>query len=276
MPFVRSSGAEIYYEVRGTSGPPLVLVRGFASSIRTWNGVDVDLAADHRTIVLDNRGSGRSAAPAGAYRVAQMARDVVAVMSHAGLDDAHVVGTSLGGMIAQELALRYPGRVRSLVLAATAPGSNRGAPITKAGMMPLAAAAVLPGRWRAQLTARVTLSPSSRAKCGMAVQPEKSARSRAGGSVAGLVGQAYAIFLHDAVNRLGRVAAPTLIIHGDSDALIEPQHARYLAELIPNARLESWSGAGHDLATEDPQRLADSVRRHIQSIVLYSPLTIAC
>ena len=78
MPFARSRQATIYYEIRGTGGPPLVLVRGFASSIRTWNGVDYDLARDHLTVVLDNRGTGRSAAPAGTYRVAQMAQDGLA------------------------------------------------------------------------------------------------------------------------------------------------------------------------------------------------------
>lgn len=273
MPFARSQGADIYYELRGTCGPPLVLLRGFASSIHTWNGVDFDLGKDHRTIVLDNRGVGRSAAPTGRYRVHQLARDVVAVMIDAGFNGAHVLGTSLGGMIAQELAIHYPDRVRSLVLAATAPGSKGGAPITTTGIITLAAATVLPGRLRAQLTARVTLSPASRSRPEFSSAPVEPSRRR-GGSINGLVGQAYAIFQHNAAERLGRVTAPTLIIHGDSDALIDPRHAKCLAELIPHSCLESWVGVGHDLATEDPSRLAESVRQHIRRLPV-DPVTLA-
>src|SRR5438094_194527 len=106
MPYVRSNGANIYFETRGSTGPPLILIRGFASTSRSWNGVDHNLAKDHRTVVLDNRGVGRSSTPSGTYSTARMADDVAAVMSAAGIESAHVLGTSLGGMIAQELALR--------------------------------------------------------------------------------------------------------------------------------------------------------------------------
>jgi pimeloyl-ACP methyl ester carboxylesterase len=264
MPFVRSRGATIYYEVRGSIGPPLVLLRGYASSIRTWNGVDYDLAKDHITLVMDNRGTGQSSAPAGTYRVNQMARDVVAVMQHAGFESAHVLGTSLGGMIAQELALCFSRRVRSLVLVATAPGSNRGSPITGRGMLLLGTAAVMPGRLRAQLAAKATLSPANRHKFGGATRSAASCGNRQHGSLTGLIGQAYAIFRHRAAHRLSQLSVPTLIVHGAWDELIHPQNGRDMADLIPNARLESWLEAGHDLATEDPQRLANTVRRHIQ------------
>jgi 3-oxoadipate enol-lactonase len=263
MPFVPSRRAVIYYEFRGASGPPLVLLRGYSSSIRTWNGVDHDLGSDHHTLVLDNRGTGRSTSPSGTYRVAEMARDVVAVMRHVGFDTAHIVGTSLGGMIAQELALRFPERVRSLVLAATAPGSKGTSPITTRGMMTLAAAAMMPSPIRSQLTARATLSPPNRHKLDAPAEPGP-ARRRSNGSLAGLIGQAFAIFQHQAADRLGTVRAPTLIIHGTSDVLIDPSHAQHLVRLIPNARLETWAGAGHDLATEDAKRLAESVRRHVR------------
>jgi pimeloyl-ACP methyl ester carboxylesterase len=228
--------------------------------------VDHDLAADHLTIVLDNRGVGRSAGPAGTYTVAHMAADVVAVMGHAGLDSAHVLGTSLGGMIAQELVLRYPRRVRSLVLAATAAGSAHGTPITPRGMATLAAAALVPAPLRTHLTALATLAPAHRHKR-LATPPTAMVKRRAtSASLTGMIGQAFAIFGHRAADRLAQIAVPTLVIHGECDALIDPSHARSLADLIPTARLESWPDTGHDLATEDPRRLADSVRRHVQTV----------
>lgn len=261
---IRTSGAMIYYEIRGSVGPPVVLIRGYGSSMHTWNGVDHDLARDHCTVVLDNRGSGQSSAPTGRYQVAEMARDVVAVMRHAGLNTAHVLGTSLGGMIAQELAIRFPNRVKSLVLVATTPGSHDGMPITTRGMLLLAAAALMPPHWRARLAARATLSPPNRHKIGSECRTVALRRKRQTGSLAGLIGQASAIFGHRAANRLAQISVPTLVVHGTADELIDPRNGGCLANLIPGARLEPWSGAGHDLATEDPCRLADCVRRHIR------------
>jgi pimeloyl-ACP methyl ester carboxylesterase len=191
-----------------------------------------------------------------------MAEDVIAVMGHIGIPAAHVLGTSLGGMIAQELVLRFPRRVCSLVLAATSGGSVRRPPITARGTLTLAAAALLPARLRARLIARATLSLATRRKIAVSKACPAGWRMHTG-TLAGLVGQAFALLAHRADSRLGQVAVPTLIIHGTSDELIDWCNALRLAELIPHARLETWQGAGHDLATEDPQRLAESVRRHV-------------
>ena len=267
MPHVESNAAKIYYEVRGTGGPPLVLLRGFASPIETWNGVDHELAADHVTVVLDNRGTGRSTAPRGSYRVASMADDVAAVLHHAGLDSSHVVGTSLGGMIAQELAIRHPQRVRSLVLVATTPGKRGGFPLRARGVASLVLGTFMPRPIRMRLVRYATLSPDGR-RARQAVddvRPGAPAPPRT--LFRGLIGQASAIFAHDMTDRLDRIAVPTLVIHGGADNLIDYDHARQLASLIPAARFEFWEQAGHDLATEAPQRLAESVRRHVQAVI---------
>lgn len=267
MPHVRSRTACIYYEILGRGGPPLVMIRGFASSIRSWNGVDHDLAADHVTVVLDNRGIGRSSAPSGTYNVQVMANDVVAVLNDAGLESAHVLGTSLGGMIAQELALRYPARVRSLTLAATTPGKKRGMTLRPKGMLAIAVASLMPPPLRARLAALATLSTDARRTRPTLVDYRTRVLRRNPTSLRGLIGQAFAIFGHRATDRLSRISVPTLVIHGDADKLIDHQNAEQLAELIPLARLESWRGVGHDLATEAPSRLAASVRRHVQDVI---------
>jgi pimeloyl-ACP methyl ester carboxylesterase len=267
MPYVRSGGARIYYEVGGRAGPPLVMIRGFASSIRSWNGVDHDLASDHLTVVFDNRGIGRSSSPSGTYSVAGMADDVIAVLDDAGLDSAHVMGTSLGGMIAQELALRCPQRVRSLTLAATTPGKKRGMALRPKSVLAIAAGVLLPAPLRSRLTALATLSADARRSHPALVEYRTGVLRKNPTPLAGLVGQAFAIFGHRAVDRLAAISIPTLVIHGDADNLIDHQNAERLAELIPRARLESWRGVGHDLATEAPSRLAESVRRHVQDVV---------
>jgi pimeloyl-ACP methyl ester carboxylesterase len=267
MPHVRSRGASVYYEIRGRAGPPIVMVRGFASSIRSWNGVDHDLAADHVTVALDNRGIGRSSSPSGTYSVAVMAEDVLAVLNDAGVDSAHVMGTSLGGMIAQELALRHPRRVRSLTLAATTAGKKRGMTLRPKSVLVIAAASLMPAPLRSRLTALATLSAAARRTRPALVDYRTGVLRRNPTPLCGLIGQAFAIFGHRAGERLARINVPTLVIHGDADNLIDHQHAEHLAELIPTAQLESWRGVGHDLATEAPARLADSVRRHVQDVI---------
>ncbi len=264
MPYAESNGTKIYFEVRGTSGPPLVMIRGFASPIWTWNGVDHDLASDHVTVVLDNRGVGRSSVPRGTYNAACMADDVATVLNHAELDSAHVLGTSLGGMIAQELALRHPRRVRSLVLVGTTPGNTGGFPLRPQGVLALAAASVAPAQIRSRLVAYATLSPAARIAKSKADDSSADTPPRTRTALAGLVGQAFAIFGHKAGERLASIRVPTLVVHGEFDNLIDQKYARQLAQIIPAAQLETWSEAGHDLATESPQRLADTVRRHVR------------
>jgi pimeloyl-ACP methyl ester carboxylesterase len=275
MPIANSNGATIYYEVRGASGPPLVMVRGFASPIGTWNGVDHDLAADHTVVVLDNRGVGRSGCPRGPYSAAVMAEDVAAVMSDAGFQSAHVFGTSLGGMIAQELAIQFPDRVRSLALGATTAGRGHGRALRPSAVTALVLAAIMPRPIKARLAAWATLSPTARAaraqarrapaSCDRASASRREAPAPSPLPLRGLIGQAFAVFGHRAGTRLATIVAPTLILHGEADKLVDPRHAEQLARLIPSSRLHLLAGVGHDLATEAPDHLADMVRCHVRA-----------
>ena len=263
MPFVRSNNARIYYEVRGTDGPPLVLIRGFGNTLCSWNGLDADLAGDHCVVLMDNRGVGRSSSPGGTYTVSTMADDVAAVIDAVGLGPAHVFGTSLGGMIAQELAIRHPERVRSLVLAASTPGREFGVPIRRRGLMTLALSTVLPPRMRASVAGLATLSSKIRRERRKQVMSRAAAISASPTPLRGLIGQAGAVLRHRAGTRLRSVSIPTLVVHGKADKLIDCKNADILVDLIPRARLELWSGHGHDLTTEDPRRLAQAVRGHV-------------
>src|SRR5580704_4755103 len=121
MPYVSSGGSNIYWEESG-AGEPLLLIMGLGYSLEMWHRSRPALSAVYRTIVFDNRGVGRSDVPPGPYSIAQMASDAAAVLDAAGIESAHVFGMSMGGMIAQEFALQYPKRVRSLILGCTAAG----------------------------------------------------------------------------------------------------------------------------------------------------------
>ena len=121
MPFASNNGTKIYWDEQG-AGPPILLIMGLGYPSLMWYRTRPVLANSYRTIALDNRGVGHSDVPRGPYSMAVMADDAAAVLDAAGVSRAHVYGVSMGGMIAQELALRYPLRVQSLVLGGTAAG----------------------------------------------------------------------------------------------------------------------------------------------------------
>ena len=126
MTYVRASdGVRLHYSVTGRpGGAPVVMIQGLGADKHLWDLQRLALAPRYRTIALDNRGAGRSDKPFGTYSITQMADDVITVMDHAGVADAHVVGASMGGVIAQVLAVLHPERVRSLTLACTACRQN--------------------------------------------------------------------------------------------------------------------------------------------------------
>jgi len=135
--FADSAGVRIAYELRGT-GAPLVLIHGLAYDRYGWGRLPELLAERFRVLLLDNRGVGESDAPEGPYAVSQLAADVVAVLDDAGLERTNVLGVSLGGYIAQEVALSYPRRVERLVLCSTSPGGPNAYPMPEAGLQAFA------------------------------------------------------------------------------------------------------------------------------------------
>src|SRR5271163_748926 len=127
MPFTENQAAKIYWDEQG-SGEPSLLIMGLSYPSYMWHRTRPLLAKSYRTIAFDNRGIGQSDVPAGVYPIALMASDAAAVLDAAGLERAHIFGTSMGGMIAQEFALQYPERVRSVILGCTSPGGPNAAP----------------------------------------------------------------------------------------------------------------------------------------------------
>ena len=255
-----NAGVELAYEVRG-DGPPLLLVQGLGYGGSGWGGAHELLAESFGVVSFDNRGFGRSDSPPGPYSVADLAADTAAVLDAAGLDRAHVLGVSLGGMVAQELALTRPERIDRLVLVSTTPGGAGSFPMPQRTMLLLATAATLAPSIALERFVDNALGESPAAGLAERIVAYRTANPP---DPAGWASQAAAGAAFDALDRIGGIAASTLVLHGTADAVVDPRNGELLAGTIPGARLELFAGDGHLLSWEQPERFARLVTEFLQ------------
>ncbi|MCP9485362.1 MAG: alpha/beta hydrolase [Gaiellaceae bacterium MAG52_C11] len=235
---------KISWERRG-EGPSLLLIQGLGYARWGWEPVVPGLSRSFDVLTFDNRGIGGSDAPPGPYAAAELAADAARVLDEAGVERAHVAGTSLGGMIAQELALTSPERVEKLVLACTTPGGSRAFP------MPQRTVDLILARASLREYVENALEPADRPDL---VERILAHRERTAQGFEAWSAQAAAGAGFDAADRLGGLVAPTLVQHGDGDVVVDPRNAELLAELIPDARLEVYEGGGHLFFWQEPER----------------------
>lgn len=267
MPYATLDGIRVHYEVEG-SGEPLLLVSGLSAPGANWLFQVRELSAHYRVITFDNRGVGESDLPEGpAYPIARMADDAAALLRHLGIARTHVVGASMGGTIAMELALRHPRRVRSLGLACTwARGDGRFIHTIRSWMA-LAPRVSLEERLRHVIfpwvytpafladPARVEEALRRALAYPFPTRPEAIERQ----------GQGLIAWNGSRVKALGRIKAPTLILVGRDDILTPPVFSRALAELIPGARYRAIRG-GHAFFVEEAARFNAAVRGFLDSV----------
>jgi len=249
---------------RHGSGPPLLLIHGLGYARWGWEPVLPGLAERFDIVLFDNRGIGESDAPPGPYSVVEMAADAVQVLDEAGIERAHVVGTSLGGMIAQELALTHAERVDRLVLACTTPGGPKAHPMPQVTVALMAEAATLEPAVALRRFIENALAPASVAAHPELVDRIMAHRLATAQQPAAWAAQASAGATFDAYDRLGALAAPTLVQHGGEDVVVDPQNADLLVELLPDARIERFSGTGHLFFWEEPERFVASVSAFLE------------
>jgi 3-oxoadipate enol-lactonase len=249
---------------RHGSGPPLLLIHGLGYARWGWEPVLPGLAERFDIVLFDNRGIGESDAPPGPYSVVEMAADAVQVLDEAGIERAHVVGTSLGGMIAQELALTHAERVDRLVLACTTPGGPKAHPMPQVTVALMAEAATLEPAVALRRFVENALAPASVAAHPELVDRIMAHRLATAQQPAAWAAQASAGATFDAYDRLGALAAPTLVQHGGEDVVVDPQNADLLVELLPDARIERFPGTGHLFFWEEPERFVASVSAFLE------------
>ena len=267
MPYARAKdGTRLRYDVAGggLDAPAVLLVMGLVFGGEAWGETRDLLAGEgYRTVTLDNRGSRGSSPASLRFSTSVMAEDALAVMRAAFVKRAHVVGVSLGGMIAQELVLRHPRRVGALVLQSTTGGIPRVDFV--APLLPLRSAAIarahasdLPPERRERIALRVLTTRRFARKADLA-EPRVRALLDAveeGISAEGYLGQVCAAWTHRTWRRLRRVTAPTLVQHGTRDGIVRAAAGRAIARRIPGATLELFPRAGHALAVQCPGSIA--------------------
>jgi pimeloyl-ACP methyl ester carboxylesterase len=215
-----------------------------------WRTVPVLTSAGLRVITFDNRGVGRSGRPPGPYTTAMLADDAVAVLDAASLERAHVYGISLGGMIAQEIALRYPGRVARLVLGATTPGGQAAIAADDTTLAFFNRRGQMPAPEAVWASVPYNYSAETRGEHGERIAQDIGQRLRYP-----IEPEFYAAQLAAAIaqDRLAEIHAPTLVVHGLQDVMVPPANGRLLARLIPGARLLELSRAAHLYPTDEPR-----------------------
>jgi pimeloyl-ACP methyl ester carboxylesterase len=262
VPFADSGGVKIRWEEQG-EGDPLLLIQGLGYALEMWHRSAPLLGERYRVITYDNRGVGQSDLPEGPYSTAAMAEDGIAVLDAAGVERAHVLGASLGGMIAQELVLAHPERVRSLILCCTTCGGPAFVPAEAEVYEALQARATMGPEEGVRATIPFTYDPGTPRD---RIEEDLAVRMRVFPRADGYLAQLAASLGHDAHDRVGAIGVPTLVVHGESDRLIRPENGRELADRIPGARFTLLPNTSHIMFTDQPERIHEEITGFLDEV----------
>ncbi|MDA2916572.1 alpha/beta hydrolase [Nitrospinae bacterium AH_259_B05_G02_I21] len=256
--YVAANGQKLYFEIHG-KGEPLVLIQGLGSDATNWEPQILALQEHFTVITFDNRDVGRSSQARGPYSIADMAEDTAGLMDALGIEQAHVLGASMGGMIAQELVFHHPAKVRTLILAATVAQVAR-----------FHVSILDPWKWMKQHDFNNEVFHIEKIVWGMTHEFLKNAEAvdqlierlrnpQFPVSPEAFGRQADAVRAFDALDRLGAVSVPTLVMVGDQDILAPPWLARELVAAIPGAKLKILEGGGHGFFLEIPDKVNQAI-----------------
>jgi len=269
MAIARSGSAWISWRAEG-AGEPVLMIMGLAGSSQAWFRLLPHVAEGHRAIVFDNRGTGDSDGVSGPLRMRDLVADALAVLDAAEVRRAHLIGVSMGGMVAQHLALDHRDRVRSLILGCTTAG-GRGAPSWRL----LAGTALRPllgPRRTFPILAPALYAQRTRRERPERVRADLEMRIADATDVRTSYAQMAAIAGHDTRERLRELAGlPVTVIHGADDTLVPSRHGRFLAEAILGARLVELADCGHILTTDAQDAVISAVLHHLERCAERSP-----
>jgi pimeloyl-ACP methyl ester carboxylesterase len=261
MPKVKVNDIEIYYEIHG-EGTPLLLFMGWGGSIEDWPKQFIDLSANNfKTIIFDNRGTGRTSKPKTGYSIKQMADDAAALLKVLEIPKSHVFGISMGGMLAQEYGISYSNNTIGLVLAATHCGSPHNIERTDE------AAAIMekvvdPPEEMSELELMkefVTLwyTPEYLSER----WDELASSQKKMYPTPGWVRRKHwdAIIDFSSYDRLPSIVSPTMVLHGSRDNWVLPGNAKIIADRIPGTKLKMYEKSGHSFAEQADEMFNDII-----------------
>jgi 3-oxoadipate enol-lactonase len=254
MTYVRVNDINLYYEVHG-SGEPVLLIPGLGSDAGTWATFLPDIKDSYQAILLENRGSARSTKPDGPYTTQAMAQDAVALLDNLGIERVHLIGKSMGGMIAQILAARYPKRVQSLVLACTLMQHDSfGEELLEMGRT-LAQKGGLFETYRLAFLLSYSKEYCMRNRSRLEEARKLLVEIGSKELLQGYLGQSIACETHDSREIAKQIKAPTLVIAGKEDTITTPEQSSDLAAAIPNAELMVFPRGKHGFWREFPEEV---------------------
>lgn len=267
MPIAKVNGINMYYHVHG-QGRPLVMIQGFAGGHQAWFFQLHTFKKHYKVVIFDNRGIGKSDGAGQPYTIKTLADDVVGLMDHLGIPKAHILGLSLGGMVAQEVAISYPERVVKLILGSTFAGREIN------DVRPeMAKALGISGNstnvdvrsidMTKLMTAMVSLAFNKRLYR-MVLVPMSKYRMKSI-NVEGHLGQMSAVSNYTTLDRLHLIKAPTLVITGTGDKLVSPRYSEMIASRAPNAKLVLVEGGSHAFFMEMRGRFNKEVLEFLRS-----------
>ncbi|HEY3067978.1 MAG TPA: alpha/beta fold hydrolase [Methylomirabilota bacterium] len=251
MPKVRVGDVELFYAEAG-AGDPVVLIMGFGGDHVAWGFQTPVFAERYRVIAFDNRGAGQSDCPDVPYTTRQMAEDTVGLLDALSIERAHVIGCSMGGLIAQELALNHPGRVRSLQLHCTYGRPDR-ALFALMDAWRTIRPALSAEEWMRTVCVWLFAARTYNERPSFVETVVQTALANPNPfSLTGFRRQGDALRTHDSLERVKALTCPTLVSGADEDILVPVRFSRELAERIPGAELQIVTGAGHVYFWERP------------------------
>jgi pimeloyl-ACP methyl ester carboxylesterase len=254
----------LYWESTG-EGDPVLLIMGLGLSGGAWWRTVPVLSRRLRVITFDNRGVGRSRAFSYAYTTEAMADDAVSVLDDLRLDRVHVYGLSLGGMVAQQLALRHPERVRSLVLGATNAGGPRAVRADREVMEFFRRRLRMRPEEAAWESVPFNYGPRCRSEHFDRIEEDIAQRLAHPFAERAYRAQMFAAGVHNCYGRLSTIGVPALVVHGRHDRIVPVANAQLMAERLPDARLEILEESGHLYATEEPE-IDDAIGAFLESL----------
>lgn len=263
MPSARVNGVNLVYELHGT-GDPLVLIHGAQSDRSIFANLLPDFTDQFQVLLFDQRGSGQSEKPDIEYTLGMLADDTAALMNYVGFSSAHVYGVSMGGMIAQELAIRHAAAVRSLVLGCTTPGGPQAVSLEGEAIRSSHSTAALSAEERGRALAETAFTRGYIEQHPELISALIEARKKQPLDPVGFAHRMRAAYAHNTFDRLSHITCPTLVITGKDDALIAWENSQLLADHIADSELIVLEPAGHVFWVEQPAQSRGAILTFLQ------------